>query len=45
MWPSNLEKVKNIIINSTFGKLVDRHFMTSIKKKDSNLPNHLEEHG
>jgi hypothetical protein len=46
MWPSNLEKVKNIIIDSTFKKLVNRHFMTSIlKKKDSDLPTHPEKCG
>jgi hypothetical protein len=32
MWLSNLKKLKNIIIDSTFRKLVSRDFMTSIKK-------------
>jgi hypothetical protein len=51
MWPSDLEKVKNIIIGSTFRKLVACHFMTSIfflkerSTRDMDLPTHLEKRG
>ena len=34
VWPSDLEKVKNI----TFRKLVNRYFMTLIKKQKTKIP-------